>query len=130
MIEGEKRTAAQAWCKSVVGKVLLNLPTRTVGKVVKFHDGDESKYLDPNGVEVTDPVVLLDKGDAFLADPEGFIEFTETDAEVFYKVQDAVCLLLSGAWVTGAMMKIEEHKMVGMIQAILRAQIAEMKRKS
>lgn len=85
------------WAKDFVDRqaTVMHLPTGTIGRVQKLFDGQGQLYVSPvNQTPVKSPVLELDSGSSFVAEPGQFIEFNDREKD-FLKRSWAVVRKLS-----------------------------------
>ena len=90
---GEKPNPGVAWARELEDEAaeVLHLPTRTIAKVRRFHDGVERVYLNPgDGEPVRGPVLEMVDGSSRVAVEGAFVKLTPDDVQFYLAAQVAV----------------------------------------
>lgn len=117
--------APHAWVFDLQAKgaLVMHIASWRVGKIENFFDGVQNVYESPHdGTPVTAPVVVLDTGDAFVADPAMFRVLNEAETKLFALTYESMKETLGaiGAFVLAA--KIDKTVAMQIVSTALRAQ--------
>jgi len=129
MLDGPRRENAE-FAASVVGKVLLHVPTLFVGTVAKAWDGDAEKYVSAvNGLEVLDPVIEFEGGASMVAVRANFIALELQERHYFEALQKGFAGVLAVAARSAAASGVNPRLGFALTVSALRAQLREMEAK-
>lgn len=121
----------EAWALPLVGKTVLHVPTRTIGLVATFFDGEARQFVSKiNGQPVPAPVLLLEDGNAFTARvEEDFAPLERHEAEYFAAVQSSLALVTTALVQEAQKRGITEPKTVALLLAsAMKTQAAAIER--
>jgi hypothetical protein len=109
--------------QSLLGKFVLYVPAKFIGRVTDFFDGTTKKFTSPiNNQQVKGPVLQIDGQHHLVAVESSFIELQEGEAAFFAAVQQALTGALAEVVKIGAEMKIPPPTLALLLVATLRTQ--------
>lgn len=118
----------KAWADDLIanGRWLVHQHGR-VGRAHKFYDGVEVKYVSKvNGDAVNGPVLELDTGNGFVADPAAFSVLTASEVAFFAAFNDALNGLIVGSISAGAASGMKAFEGLRLMKCAMRAQLAAL----
>lgn len=105
------------------GATVMHIPTRVIGKVEKFYDGDADKWQDPNGVYLVTPVLKLTNGHAFSAiDQKDFLPLTEMQAGYYHAATEDMAVMVAKLAMIAAQAKMPMEETTVLLSSMLREQ--------
>lgn len=103
---------------------LLHVPTRVIGRVAKFYDGENERAVSSNNDRpVEGPVIEIEPGHRLVANPEHFIELDENEVRFFVGVQASLNAALSELVRVGAGLGVKLPTITVILIGALQAQI-------
>lgn len=119
------------WAKDFVdrGAWVMHLPSRTIGKVARFYDGEGQLYVSPtNSAPVKAPVIEMERGNSFVAEAGAFIELNEREQDFFNRASAVVQKLISDFAMLSTATQVPPKTAMMLLSTILRTQADELDR--
>lgn len=108
---------------------ILHAEHLVFGQVVQFFDGETNKWKSTvNGEEVPAPVVVLDTGDAFRAEPSKFVAMNPAAVRFYEALQIGVAGLIAVGARNANAAGVAAEVGYALTIAALRAQLAQLER--
>lgn len=119
------------WANSLLEKQawVLHTPTLSVGAVRRFYDGEETKWRSTiDGNEVPSPVLELETGHGFIANPEVFVEMSAAELRLYVAIQQGLSTLVAVVARNASTQGVRPHAGFALLIAAFRAQLAALER--
>jgi hypothetical protein len=109
--------------KSLVGKTVLYVPAKFIGKVTDFFNGVTRPFVSPiNNQKVKGPVLEVNGEHYFVALESSFIDLNESEEAFFNAIQKALTGAMAEMVKVGAELKIPPPTLAMLLVGTLRTQ--------
>lgn len=113
---GKKLMTEKSW--------VLHLPTRVVGRVVNFFDGQDSfSFSSDSKGFVEGPVIALEQGHTFVGKPENFMVLSIEEVKFFLGTQQIMNEAIKQLVKMGAEMGVNLPKIALLLMGTLKSQM-------